>query len=62
MAFSLPLPSSWLKLSGIVIWIECIETDGLEVAAILKGHRQPQVFAGVQAIGAILCNTETSIS
>ena len=28
----------------------------------LKGHRQPQVFAGVQAIGAIFCNTETSIS
>ena len=24
----------------------------------LKGHRQPQVFAGVQAIGAIFCNTE----
>ena len=23
-----------------------------------KGHRQPQVFAGVQAIGAIFCNTE----
>ena len=26
--------------------------------ANLKGHRQPQVFAGVQAIGAIFCNTE----
>ena len=24
----------------------------------LKGHRQPQVFAGVEAIGAIFCNTE----
>ena len=25
---------------------------------VLKGHQQPQVFAGVQAIGTIFCNTE----
>ena len=24
----------------------------------LKGHRQPQVFAGLQTIGAIFCSTE----
>ena len=25
---------------------------------ILKGHRQPQVFAGELVVGAIFCNTE----
>ena len=38
------------------------EKNHREFYATLKGHRQPQVFAGVQAIGAIFCNTETSIS
>ena len=39
-----------------------IPGGNLTPSPCLKGHRQPQVFAGVQAIGAIFCNTETSIS
>ena len=37
-------------------------THAFQLCHELKGHRQPQVFAGVQAIGAIFGNTETSIS
>ena len=52
------------RVSGFQIFelLFCIHIKLRVHAKILKGHRQPQVFAGVQAIGAIFCNTETSIS